>query len=123
MSWLRENFTAEAGILGAHWEKLPAGQNITHNFVVVPSRPIVMRATPATVSYHTSSRGGKELTAFSSIPNYGYLRIYRANEVPNRSLPHYFEWTVFAALVAASLALPAFLYSSSKSSFAASQRK
>jgi len=123
MSWLRENFTAEAGILGARWEKLAAGQNITHNFVVIPSRPTVMRAAPATVSYHSSARGGKELTAFSSIPNYGYLRIYRANEVPNRSLPHYFEWTVFAALIAAALALPAVLYTSSKKSFASAQRK
>jgi len=123
MSWLRENFTAEAGILGARWEKLEAGKNITHNFVVIPSRPTVLRSSPATVSYHSSARGGKELTAYSSIPNYGYLRIYRANEVPNRALPHYFEWTVFTALVAAALALPAFLYMNAKQSYASTQRK
>jgi hypothetical protein len=122
-SWLKENFTADAGLLNARWEKLGPGENITHNFVVIPAKPQVLRSPAATVVYHNSARGGKESVVFSSVPNYGYVRIYRPNEVPNRALPHYFEWTVFAGIIGLAVLLPALSYSSARKAYAEVKRK
>lgn len=123
-SWLRENFTAVAGSLQARWEKLAPGANLTHNFVIAAPRPAIYVPSPAIVTYQSTIRGGaRPATAYSSIPHYGYLRVYRPNEVPHRSLPHYTEWIVFVALVAAGLALPAMLYTSSRATYSALKRK
>lgn len=122
-TWLRENFTADAGLLTATFEKLEPGQSITHNFVVIPPKAMVMRSYAAQVSYHTAARGGRELIAHSSVPNYGWIRIYRPNEVPAKALPHYTEWGVFVGLLVAALALPALNYVNSRATFAAIAKK
>lgn len=107
-SWPAANFTVTHGAAVAQFDKIAAGANVTHNYVIRASKPGRYPTEAAVVYYSTVPQGQATQTAVSS--HMGVIRVWRANEVERKSAPHFREWGVFSLIALGSIAFPLVAY-------------
>jgi len=109
------DFQPISGMAEVKWDKIPAGENVTHAMVVMPMRPGYFNFTSADVTYKTSENAQESQVGYSSAPGEGgivslvdYERVFS---------PHVADWAVFALMTVPTLAFPYFLWFQSHSKY------
>jgi len=100
-------FELAAGLRSAHWDKLAAGANVSHVFVVRPKRVGIFQTLAAKLLYRNSPNGPTQ-TGFSS--TLGKVSVESHSEHAKRNAAHYKEWSVFALLAGLSIAPAAWVW-------------
>jgi len=101
-------FDHKVGLTSAKWERIAAGANVTHSFVLTPKpghleTNTMIDTSPATVHYSDSPKASPQV-CYSTNP--GHLRVLSRNAAERRSAPHLKEWGVFAIFSLASILVP-----------------
>eukprot|EP01124_Arcella_intermedia_P018412 TRINITY_DN2535_c0_g1_i1.p1 TRINITY_DN2535_c0_g1~~TRINITY_DN2535_c0_g1_i1.p1 ORF type:complete len:191 (+),score=18.40 TRINITY_DN2535_c0_g1_i1:76-648(+) len=97
----------------AKWDRIPAGSNFTHTYIIVPDRSGDFKGRRAVVQY-SDAKGVIHETA-SNEP-YG-IRVYELNEVDKRGGSRLSEWVGFFLLVLIVVGLPAARYTQIKNNY------
>jgi uncharacterized protein (DUF58 family) len=106
-TWDPDAFSVEIGLTEAKWDRIPAGSNITHNYVVRPLIVGEFTMKPAVVHYHNVPKGPRRVSYSTSL---GKLKIYSETEAPRRGGSHLKEWAIFVGLSALSVIFPLTVY-------------
>jgi len=130
-SFSDDRFNVSSGLTSARWDRLPAGANVSHTFVVVPRVAGDWSNAPARVSYRSvvassspagASKGaaaGAPMTVHSSTLRHARV-LARPEGAQARTLPgRHQEWAVLLALTAASTALPLLVWTRARARGAA----
>eukprot|EP01092_Planopodium_desertum_P011244 TRINITY_DN51396_c0_g1_i2.p2 TRINITY_DN51396_c0_g1~~TRINITY_DN51396_c0_g1_i2.p2 ORF type:complete len:185 (-),score=40.39 TRINITY_DN51396_c0_g1_i2:27-581(-) len=108
-SWPEGQFSFVYGLPVASWERLPAGENVTHTFVLKVNRPSGYFATvPAKVLYTFTKNSAYPQRGSST--DLGVVPIYRASLTQRKTSPHLFEWFVFSILAGGACAAPFYVW-------------
>ncbi|XP_018328649.1 translocon-associated protein subunit beta [Agrilus planipennis] len=110
-----EAFAVMGGQLKAHIDRIPSHSNYTHVVVVRPIRFGYFNFTSAEVTYKSDIEDTDFQVAWSSEPGEGGIIAFR--DYNKRFSSHAFDWAAFAIMSLPSLAIPVFLWYSSKSKY------
>jgi len=100
----KEGFESVTGLTQAKWDRLAAGANISHTYVVKPSKAGPADSSSVEVYYRDAPKGAEEIVYSTNIPQYYFST---SREAARRSELRLKEWGIFILLAAFSLA-PAF---------------
>nr|CAG4648920.1 EOG090X0EPM [Polyphemus pediculus] len=112
-----QDFEVIGGQLKVAIDRIPPGGNATHVAVIRPSKFGYFNFTSAEVSYLPSEDATEPLIGFSSEPGQGAIVPFK--EFDRKFSPHLLDWISFAVMSLPSLAIPFFLWFSSKSKYEA----
>eukprot|EP01118_Nematostelium_gracile_P014985 TRINITY_DN5928_c0_g1_i1.p1 TRINITY_DN5928_c0_g1~~TRINITY_DN5928_c0_g1_i1.p1 ORF type:complete len:198 (-),score=37.58 TRINITY_DN5928_c0_g1_i1:197-748(-) len=86
-----------SGSVKAHFEKLPAGANVTHQYTVKPKVSQIFESRAAKVTYRDSaSTTDPQKTVYSN--QLGKLYIESLGHYEKRTDPHYVDWAIVTIL-------------------------
>eukprot|EP00976_Prorocentrum_cordatum_P100854 1192397-Prorocentrum_minimum.AAC.5 len=98
------------GSFTASWEKIGAGANVSHTFVVKPKNAGVMMSAPAVVTYRPSDDSDEEQTMLSTsvmgrpvhsmTQKYGVLALQLGQYITLGILKTQADWTMFGGIAA-----------------------
>ncbi|EFO96885.1 hypothetical protein GCK72_022198 [Caenorhabditis remanei] len=112
-SFPTNSFEIVKGLLHVHFEKIPAGGNVTHSVVIRPRAYGFFNYTAAQVTYYTDNENLH--VTLTNTPGEGY--IYRQKEYDRRFAPKYTYFLVFFALIAPTTLGSYVLFEQSKARF------
>eukprot|EP01125_Pyxidicula_operculata_P004589 TRINITY_DN172_c0_g1_i1.p1 TRINITY_DN172_c0_g1~~TRINITY_DN172_c0_g1_i1.p1 ORF type:complete len:184 (-),score=46.83 TRINITY_DN172_c0_g1_i1:126-677(-) len=104
--WAADRYELVSGLFSAKWDEIPAGGNVTHVFVVQPTRAGEFRTVRAVARYADADK--YTYTSFST--HLFEWRVYDLNEVDKRTGAHLKEWFIFLILSAVTVAGPYYYY-------------
>ncbi|XP_058809331.1 translocon-associated protein subunit beta [Phymastichus coffea] len=107
-----DNFAHVSGELNARIDRVPPNTNVTHTVVVRPRKAGYFNFTSAEVLYKRKDDVPKLQIAASSEPGVAYFVSYK--EFDKQFSSHVVDWLAFAVMTLPSLAIPFFLWFSSK---------
>lgn len=105
-------FEYVTGFSKMKWSRIPPQSNVSHTFTIRPKVSGLYNITSALVSYIPSEKSTQTQYGYSS--DLGELYIMNLKDYYRRFASHTIYWIMFAVLVSPTLALPYFLYYSSK---------
>lgn len=114
-SFTSDRFNVVGGKLNVKINRLPPGTNMTHTVVLRPIRLGFYNFTAAEVEYETGVENELPRISLSSEPGEGYVVSFR--DYDKKFSPHLLDWAAFAVMTLPSLAIPFFLWYSSKSKY------
>ncbi|CAL2052822.1 hypothetical protein CAEBREN_20265 [Caenorhabditis brenneri] len=112
-SFPTNSFEIIKGLLHVHYEKIPAGTNVTHSVVIRPRAYGFFNYTAAQVTYYTDNENLH--VTLTNTPGEGY--IYKQREYDRRFAPKYGYFFVFFLVVAPTTLGSFFLFQQSKARF------
>eukprot|EP01102_Stenamoeba_stenopodia_P002732 TRINITY_DN12597_c0_g1_i1.p1 TRINITY_DN12597_c0_g1~~TRINITY_DN12597_c0_g1_i1.p1 ORF type:complete len:186 (-),score=35.34 TRINITY_DN12597_c0_g1_i1:38-595(-) len=108
-AWPEEHFTRVIGVTTANWDRIPAGANVSHSFIVKPNFVGDYEIHSAVVEYKKSPKGAVQL-GYSTSP--GDITVLPRSDIERRKAPHLKEWAIFLVLSGIAIAPPLALWSS-----------
>eukprot|EP00301_Raphidiophrys_heterophryoidea_P001175 c10576_g1_i1.p2 GENE.c10576_g1_i1~~c10576_g1_i1.p2 ORF type:complete len:185 (+),score=53.31 c10576_g1_i1:52-606(+) len=114
-SYWPEAFVDVAGLRDFAFNEIAPGTNVTHTLVVKPTQTGVFNVPPARVGY-LESKGAAALTRSIST-TVGYVRVLDSQAAEATEL-HTFEWVIFGFLSAASVLLPSYVVTKTRTTLA-----
>uniref|UniRef100_A0A1I7U7H6 Translocon-associated protein subunit beta n=1 Tax=Caenorhabditis tropicalis TaxID=1561998 RepID=A0A1I7U7H6_9PELO len=112
-SFPTNSFEIVKGLLHVHYEKIPAGGNVTHSVVIRPRAFGFFNYTAAQVTYYTDNENLH--VTLTNTPGEGY--IYRQREYDRRFAPKYTYFLIFFFIVAPTTLGSFLLFQQSKARF------
>uniref|UniRef100_A0A7E4UQN0 Translocon-associated protein subunit beta n=1 Tax=Panagrellus redivivus TaxID=6233 RepID=A0A7E4UQN0_PANRE len=117
-SFPTQSFEVVKGLLQVKWDRIPAGENVTHSVVVRPRNYGVFNYTAAAVTYYPSESAKDVRFVYSTSPGEGY--IYRLKDYERRFSSKIGTWIGFLILVVPTTLIPYILWSKSSALYPAS---
>lgn len=114
-SFTDDRFKVVGGNLNVKIHRIPPGTNMSHTVVLRPIKLGFYNFTAAEVEYSTGIEGERPQISLSSEPGEGYVVSFR--DYDKKFSPHLLDWAAFAIMTLPSLAIPFFLWWSSKSKY------
>ena len=108
-----DGFKLVHGFVSAKWERIAAGQNVSHVVVLEPLGYGYVNMSSALLSYKS---GDDVITSETSTPP--TLIVFEGNAYARLFQPHKFEWFVFVVLALAAIFVPYSSWSASAAKFA-----
>ena len=126
--WIQDNAqvlsTPTHGTVHAAWPILLPGQNVTHIYLVSPLKGgAVNLEDTAAVVYYSNTGTAETHTRTLSTEVQGYFSVLYASETERKAKPHMLEWLIFVGISIASLSLPYFQWTKSRSLFYKTYKK
>lgn len=116
-SFNKEVFNVVGGNLNIKIPRIPPATNVTHAVILKPVQVGFYNFTAAEVSYQSSEDATTTQHAVTSEPGEGYIVAFR--DYDKKFSPHLLDWCAFGIMTFPSLAIPFFLWWSSKSKYEA----
>ncbi|KAF6216862.1 hypothetical protein GE061_001212 [Apolygus lucorum] len=114
-SFNKEVFNVVGGYLNIKIPRIPPATNVTHTVVLKPIQVGFYNFTAAEIKYQKSDDAAETQEGISSEPGEGYIVAFR--DYDKKFSPHLLDWCAFAIMTFPSLAIPFFLWWSSKSKY------
>jgi len=107
--WPADSFTVLSGSADFKVDKIAAGANVTHTYVVVPKNTGTFTSGAAKIVYrpHQKANTGIQTSFTNAIGEFDIESVYTYER---RHSTHAFEWTVFLALCLASVGPASFVW-------------
>lgn len=103
-----QDYELVKGLLQVHWDKLPAGENVTHSVVIKPRKYGIFNHTSAVVSYYPTEDAKEARISFSS--SLGENTVYSQKSYNRQFGQRYTTWLIFLAFTIPTTLLPYYIW-------------